>query len=175
MPRGTQADSEWLCMSRGINLVGLNRRESGATGDSTPGSCALDRASRYRCDPARLIGGESPRSCLSRATCTPRHRASSGFPALIRPTHAGAPGQPSTVVVSAARSEIAPLHDGPSRHRGAGASTAMGCQRPCKQYVQRQGSWPLTRARKTSAASMTTGCGSGICSVVRAAAKRARL
>lgn len=28
-------------MSRGINLVGLNRWQSGDTGDSTPGACAL--------------------------------------------------------------------------------------------------------------------------------------
>lgn len=60
MPRGTQADSEWLCMSRGINLVELSCRESGATGDSTPGSCALDKASRYRSDSACLVGGGQP-------------------------------------------------------------------------------------------------------------------
>ena len=29
-------------MSRGISLVGLNRRPGGDTGDFTPGSCALD-------------------------------------------------------------------------------------------------------------------------------------
>lgn len=43
-------------MSRGINLVGLNRRQDGDTGDSTPGSCAVGSVNHDDCSPRVSIG-----------------------------------------------------------------------------------------------------------------------
>jgi len=56
IPRGTQAHSESMCMSRGINLVGLNRWQSGDTGDSTPGACALGSVDHHGCR-QKMSGG----------------------------------------------------------------------------------------------------------------------
>ena len=43
-------------MSRGVNLVGLNRWQGGDTGDSTSVQCALDSRSHRRCGLAGAIG-----------------------------------------------------------------------------------------------------------------------
>ena len=43
-------------MSRGISLVGLNRRLGGDTVDSTPVQCALDSRSHRRCGWTGAIG-----------------------------------------------------------------------------------------------------------------------
>lgn len=160
-------------MSRGISLVGLNRRQGGDTGDSTPGSCAVGSVNHHDCSPTGRAAVVPCRRGSHQVNCVLRGVALGVFQTPVRRRHAGDLGRSTSVVVGSGGAELDRLHSGPSRQRGVGGSVATVRQYPRSQCAQRHGSWPLTRTKNASAASIVVGCGSGIVRAARAFARRA--